>query len=92
MDKDPVDPGVESVDLAELRKLPPGCHEGVLHGVLGPAEIAQDPMRNGEEPISRATGDRGERLFVPGPCRLHERPVHPRLSDSHALCGTCHPS
>ena len=87
MDEDPADPGFEAIDLAELRKLPPGRHEGLLHGVLGPPDVAQDPMRNGEEPISRAAGDRGERLFVPGPCRFDERPVHPLLPGSHALSG-----
>ena len=64
------DPGFEAIDLAELRKLPPGRHEGLLHGILGSPDVAQDPVRNGEEPISRATGDRGECLFVPGPCRF----------------------
>lgn len=77
VDEDPVDPGFEAIDLAELRKLSPGRDEGLLHGVLGPPDVTQDPMRDGEEPISRVTGDRGECLFVPGPCRFDERPVHP---------------
>lgn len=65
VDENPVDPGFEAIDLTKLRKLPPGRDEGLLHGVLGPPDVAQDPMRNGEKPISRAAGDRGERLFVP---------------------------
>ena len=60
-----MDPGLEPIDLAELRKLPPGHDESLLHGILGQSDVTQDPIRNGEEPISRATGDRGKCLFVP---------------------------
>ena len=46
-------------------------------------------MRDPEQPVSRAAGDRGEGLFVPGPRRLYERSVHPSGSlGSHALGGT----
>ena len=77
VDEDPVDPGVEAIDLAQLRKLPPGRDEGLLDGILGPPDVAQDPMRDDEEPIGRATGDGSECLFVPGSCRLDEGPIHP---------------
>jgi hypothetical protein len=48
VDEDPVDPGVEALDFAELRKLSPGRDKGLLHGVLGPTDVTQDPMRDGE--------------------------------------------
>ena len=52
-----MEPGVEALDLAKPRELAPGRDEGLLHGVLGPMDIAQDPMRDGEEPIRRAAGE-----------------------------------
>jgi hypothetical protein len=60
-----MEPGVETLGLAEPRKLPPGRDERLLHGVLGPSDVTQDPMRDGEEPIRRAAGEGGEGLLVP---------------------------
>ena len=55
VDEDAVQPGVEALDLAEPREFPPGRDEGLLYGVLGPIDIAQDPMRDGVEPIRAST-------------------------------------
>jgi hypothetical protein len=71
-----VDPGVEAVALAQPRELPPGRDEGLLYGVLGPSDVTQDPVRDGEQPICRAAGDGGECLLVPGPRGVDERSVH----------------
>ena len=76
MDQDPMDPGIEAFGFAQAWELFPGRHEGLLHGILGTSDIAQDPMRDPEQPISRTAGDRGEGLLVPGPRRLYERSVH----------------
>ena len=69
-------PGVETLGLAEPRKLAPGRDERLLHGVFGPVDVTQDPMRDGEEPICRAASEGGECLVVPGSSRQDERPIH----------------
>ena len=74
-----MEPGVETLDLAEPRKLTPGCDERLLDGVFGSVDITQDPMRDGEEPIRRAAGEGGEGLLVPGSSRQDERPIHAGL-------------
>ena len=72
-----MDPGLEALDVAERGQLPPRRDERLLDSVLGTPDVTQDPMRDGEQPVSRAADDGGERLLVPGPCRLDEREVHP---------------
>ena len=74
-----MEPGVETLGLAEPRELAPGRDERLLHGVLGPVDVTQDPMRDGEEPIRRAAGEGGEGLLVPGSSRQDERPIHAAL-------------
>src|ERR1700693_2273111 len=37
-------PGFESVRIAERRQLTPGDHQRLLHGVLGPIEVPEDPV------------------------------------------------
>ena len=75
-------PGVEPIGLAEPRELAPGRDERLLDGVLGQADVTQDPMRDGEQPICRATGEGGEGLLVPSTSRQDERLVHACLSTS----------
>jgi hypothetical protein len=59
-------PGVEPVDVSKLGQLPPSEDEGLLDGILGVPEIAQDPIRDCEESITSPTCQAGERLFVSG--------------------------
>ena len=47
-----MDPGVESVRIAEATKVTPGDHQRVLHGILGPIDIPEDPLRDREEPVA----------------------------------------
>ena len=72
-----MNPCLEALDVAERGKLPPRRDERLLDGVLGAPDVTQDPMRDGEQPVSRAAGDGGERLLVPGPRCFDERQVHP---------------
>ena len=69
-------PGVETLGLAEPRKLAPSRDDRQLDGVFGPVDVTQDPIRDGEEPICRAASEGGECLLVPGSSRQNERPIH----------------
>jgi len=80
MDEDSMEPGLEAFGFAERRQLPPRSDERLLDGVLGAPDVAQDPMCDDEQPVSRAASDGGEGLLVPGPRRLDECEVHPSRS------------
>ena len=51
--KESVDPRVEAVRIAEARKVAPGDHQRVLQGVLGPIDVAEDPLCDPEEAVAR---------------------------------------
>ena len=72
-----MEPCLERSVFAECRQLPPRGDERLLDGVLGAPDVTQDPMRDGEQPVSRAASDGGEGLLVPGPRRLDEGEVYP---------------
>ena len=79
MDHEPMEPGIEALDVAKRRQLPPGDDEGLLDGVLRQPEVAQDPIRDREEPITSRTCEAGKRLFIPGSRPFDEGNLHPRL-------------
>jgi hypothetical protein len=86
----PVDPGVESVRIAEARQVTPGDHQCVLQGILGPIDIPEDPMRDGEEAATAELHQVDERRLVAPLCRLDEIAIH-RLSHGLApIAGTVH--
>jgi hypothetical protein len=71
-----MNPCLKALDVAERGKIPPRRDERLLDSVLGASDVTQDPMRDGEQPVSRAAGDGGKRLLVPGPRCFDERQVH----------------
>ena len=76
-DEDPVRPGLEAGRVAELRKVAPDAQQRLLRRILGEVDVAQDPVRDGEEPVAHADSKERECLFVallrPG----HETRIHP---------------
>jgi len=72
-------PGVEPVDVSKRRELAPGEDERLLDGVFREPEIAQDPIRDREEPITSRTCQAGKRLLISGSRSLDEGNLHPRL-------------
>ena len=80
-----MEPGIEPLDLAEPRELAPGRDERLLHGIIGQVDIAQDPLRDGEQPIRRAASEGPKGLLVPGPRRQYERPIHALPSGSRPI-------
>src|SRR3990172_1363815 len=81
VDEEAVQPGVEPIDDPKRRQLSPGEHESLLNGVLRQPEIAQDPIRDRQEPITGRACQAGKRLLISGFRSLDEGNLHPRLLD-----------
>ena len=82
-DHDAMQPGVEAIRVAESGQVTPGDHQRVLHGILGPVDVAEDPLRDREEPVATRADQVGVCLPVPALCGLHEITIHcavPRVS------------
>jgi hypothetical protein len=91
MDKEPAEPSVEPVRIAEAPKVTPGDHQRVLQCVLGPIDVAKDSLSDREEMVTARTDQVDVRLLVSALCRLDEIPVHrePLVAPSG---GAVHPS
>ena len=69
-------PRVEPGRIAEAPQVTPGDHQRILEGILGPVDIAEDPLRNREETVDAPADQVGEGLLVPVACRLDEIAIH----------------
>ena len=76
VDEDPMDPGLESVRLPQVRDPAPGEHEGVLQRVLGETRVAQDPVGDRVERIADLVHQDGERLAIAPTGLLDEVSIH----------------
>ena len=74
--EEPIRPSLEAVKVAELGKVLPDAEQRLLRRVLGKVDVAQDPMRHGEEPIRDGIDQFGKRLLVSALCTSHEIGVH----------------
>ena len=63
-DKDPLEPGVEAVDVAERSQILPGANECLLDDVLGEPAVTQDQPCGAVEPVRSAGRQRRERVEV----------------------------
>jgi hypothetical protein len=79
VDEEPAQPGVEAIDVPERRKLPPGDDQSLLDGILCEPEIAQDPIRDREEPVASGARQAGKGFLISGSRSLDEGNLHPRL-------------
>jgi len=80
-----LDPGVEAVRIAETGQLTPGDHQRLLHGILGPSDVSEDPLGDRHEPVAVRSGQDGECLPVAALGLLHEIALQPIvLLASHA--------
>jgi hypothetical protein len=75
-----VDPRLEAVRIAKMRKSPPGKHEGVLQRVLGQTGVTQDPVGDRKERVADLVHQDGERLAIPAAGLLDEVSIHPSTS------------
>ena len=82
VDEQALEPGVEAVRIAEAGQLSPGDHQRLLHGVLGPSDIPEDPLGDRHEPVTVRPGQDGKGLPVPSLCLLDEIAIQQIV-----LCG-----
>ena len=79
-----MEPGVEPVRIAEPGKVAPGDHQRFLHGILGPVDVAKDPLGDREEAVAARRGS--GRHMPPGsravPPRRDRDPRSPSLDDA----------
>ena len=83
VDEDPPKPGIEPVVVAQRGQLAPGRDQGLLDGVLGSIDVAQDPERDRHQPIADRTCEIGERFLIPSSGQVHECLLH---SPSSFVC------
>src|SRR4029079_12533315 len=50
--EEPMEPDLEALRIAQPWQLAPGEEECLLDGVLGPLDIAEDPVRDGEAAVT----------------------------------------
>ena len=51
-DEHAMEPRVEPVRIAEAAKVAPGDHQRILQGILGPVDVAKDPVGDRVEPVA----------------------------------------
>ena len=79
IDEQPLGPRVESVRIAEVREVTPGDHQRVLEGILGPIDIAEDPVGQREQPMAAGPHQVDECRLVAPLRRLDEVAIHAHL-------------
>ena len=90
VEQQPIHPGVEPIRIAEPRQLTPGDHQRLLHGILGSADIPEDPPGDRVQPIAERAGQDRECLSVTSLCLLHEIAIHPSDPSDGAQWGAFH--
>jgi hypothetical protein len=71
-----VDPRIEPVRIAKARQVPPGDHQRVLQGILGPVDIPKDPLCDREEPVTARAHQVHEGTLVAMLGQLDEIAIH----------------
>ena len=56
VDEEALEPRIEAVRIAESPQVTPGDHQRVLEGILGPIDVAQDPLGDREQPVAAGRG------------------------------------
>ena len=67
----------EPIRLAQAGQLPPGDDERLLHGVVGQVDLAEDPSRDAEQPVTVRANEDGEGIPVAVLGLLDEVAIHP---------------
>ena len=75
-DDEAVQPRVETVRIAERGQIAPGDHQCFLHSILGPIDVAEDPLRDRVEAVTPNTDQVGVGLPVTATSPLHEILIH----------------
>ena len=72
-------PRVEAVRIAKAPEVTPGDHQRILQGILGPIDVAQDPLGDREQPVAADADQVDKCLPIPAAGRLHEIAIHGSL-------------
>jgi hypothetical protein len=64
VNEEAANPCLETIRVAQPRKLAPGRDEAALQGILGEVAVAQDPRRDRVHPVARQVDEHAERLAV----------------------------
>ena len=75
-DDEAMQPRVETVRIAERGQIAPGDHQCFLHSILGPIDVAEDPLRDRVKTVAANTDQVGVRLPVTASSSLHEIVIH----------------
>jgi len=76
--EDPVEPAIETLDVAQLGQLAPAPDERLLDGVLGEVRVAQDESGNRVEAVDLAGRELPEGFSIPALRSLDEILPHVR--------------
>ena len=79
IDQEALKPRIEAVRIAETPEVTPGDHQRVLQGILGPIDVAEDPLGDREQSVTPNADQVDECVPIPVPCRLHEIAIRPCL-------------
>ena len=52
VDEEALEPRIEAVRIAESPQVTPGDHQRILEGILGPIDVAEDPLGDREQPVT----------------------------------------
>jgi len=75
-----MEPDLEALRIAQPWQLAPGEEQCLLDGVLGPLDIAEDPVRDGEAAVTVQVEELGKGDIVAIPRSLDKPRSHGRPS------------
>ena len=71
-----MEPGLDAIDISQMRKLPPRADEGALQCVLCEPRVTQDPESDRVQPITDLVHQAGEGVTVTVAGPLDQVSVH----------------
>ena len=75
-DDKPVDPGIESIEVAQSGDIAPREDEGVLDGILSPFRAAENDASDSVQPTDRRRRQRREGVMITFPSQGYEISLH----------------
>ena len=76
VEEQPVQPGIETIDVTQRGQVPPAPDERLLDGILCSIGIPEDESRSGIKPADRRASEHGEGVMIALLRSSHEIPLH----------------